>query len=173
MREQSFFSLTSEQSTMEWEHPSSPSIVLGSVFWIHRKYRRWTSWNMGVQLTPSSDPHWKACHRPSRECPSLLSGGVILLHDKAWLHSTAKFWIRNAGPYSSDLTPIAFIYFPPWMNTCHNIVSPLLKTSSMLISHTVLSILDGRTYHALCQVPQDGWTYRALCQVPQPWSGLC
>jgi hypothetical protein len=115
MREQSFFSLTSEQSTVEWEQPSSPrtlsaSKVLGSVFWIQRMYRQWTSWNMDVQLTPSSDPHWKACHRPSRECPSLLSDGVILLHDNAWphtaQHSTAKLWIRNAGPYSPDLHPL-------------------------------------------------------------------
>ena len=58
----SLFTDTSEQSAMIWEHPSSPrtlsaSKVLGSVFLIHRMYRQWTSWNMDVQLTPSSDPH--------------------------------------------------------------------------------------------------------------------
>jgi hypothetical protein len=129
----SLFTHTSERSTMEWEHPGSPrtlsaSKVLGSAFWIHRMHHQWTSWNMDIQLMPSSEPHWKACHRPSGECPSLLSDGVILLCKRMATHSTAKFWIRNAGEYSPDLAPIDFIYFPPWVSTYHNIVSPLMKT---------------------------------------------
>jgi len=89
------FHYTSEPSTMEWEHPSSPqtlsaSKVLDSVVWIHRMYCRWSSWNMDVHLTANSEPHWKACHRPSGECPSLLSDGVILLHDNAWPHTAQQ-----------------------------------------------------------------------------------
>jgi len=157
------FTHTSEPSSMEWEHRSSPrtlsaSKVMDSVFWIHRMYCRWSSWNMDVHLTLSSESHWKACHGPSGECPSLLSDSPPWQRLAA--HSTAKLWIRNSGPYSPHLAPIDFIYFPNWMITYHNIVSPMMKTSSMLKSHKVLSILDG-------------WTYHMLWQVPQLSSGLC
>ena len=85
--------------------PSSPrtlsaSKVLGSVFWIYRVYCRWTSWNVDVQLTPSSVPHWKACHRPPAECPSLRSDGVILLRDNTWPHTAQQ----NSGSEMLDHT---------------------------------------------------------------------
>ena len=114
------FAHTSEPSATEWEHPSSPrtlsaSKVLDSVFWIHRTCCRRSSRNVDLHLTPSSRPHWKACHRPSGECPSLLSDGVILLHDNAWPHTAQQ----NSGPHSPHLAPIDIIYFPYWMISQH------------------------------------------------------
>lgn len=147
------FAHTSEPSATEWEHPSSPrtlsaSKVLDSVFWIHRTCCRRSSQNVDVHWMPSSEPRWKACHRPSGECPSLLSDGVILLHDNAWLHTAQQ----NSGPHSPHLAPIDIIYFPYWMISQHCFTND--EDINMLISRKVLSILDGRTYHMPWQVPQ-------------------
>lgn len=77
--------------------------VSSGICWL---YCRWTFWNVDVQLTPNSVPQWKAFNRPSGECPTHLSNGVILLHDNAWPNTAQPTWnlLQNFGSEMLDHT---------------------------------------------------------------------
>lgn len=91
---------------MEWEHPGLPSTlsaskVLDSVLWDLFAVLLVDFWNVDVQLMPNSAPHWKACNRPSGECPTRFSDGVILLHD-AW-PNTAQLTCNLLQNFGSEM----------------------------------------------------------------------
>jgi hypothetical protein len=107
--------------------------------------------------------HTKRLAAGHQEKMSSLSNDVILLLDNTqhrrlrtcYRISVQKCWTILHTVQIWHLS--IFIYFPTWMGTYDDIIPPLMKTLSLLLSHSVLCSLDGQTYHMLWQVPQLCW----------------